>query len=150
MKFPIALSTILAFANAAATPQPASKDTSKIEIIPVPEGFFESHLGETGISLIPADNLALAARAITHVYMCINDNFQPACENFQVNTGVCYNLGGNWNDAISSIGPDSGTTCTIWYDNGCSGRSVSGIVNPGIYNLNDWNFNDVASSVKCV
>ncbi|KAK7911552.1 hypothetical protein PG985_014033 [Apiospora marii] len=87
--------------------------------------------------------------AITHLYICINSDFKGACTNLEVNTGGCYNLLGNWNDAVTSLGPDKGTTCTIWQDAGCSGRSLGNIVNPGIYNLADWNFNDIMSSLRC-
>ena len=74
----------------------------------------------------------------------------------------------NWGDTVSSLGPDWGTTCTIWEyvnihiinrdqvltvsrNNDCQGRSIGGIVNPGINNLNDalWKFNDITSSYKC-
>lgn len=33
---------------------------------------------------------------------------------------------------------------------GCSGRSLGGIVSPGINNLNDFGFNDIASSISVV
>ncbi|CZS97805.1 uncharacterized protein RAG0_06712 [Rhynchosporium agropyri] len=147
MQFTTAISALVAVAGLASAATPSYG----IEMVPVPEGYFESHLGETGVTLSPAVAVQrrLSSRAITHVYVCINSNFSGACQNVQVNTGGCYNFVGNYNDAISSIGPDQGTTCTIWFDAGCSGRSVGGIINPGIYNLNDYNFNDVASSVRC-
>ncbi|KFY23580.1 hypothetical protein V493_05762 [Pseudogymnoascus sp. VKM F-4281 (FW-2241)] len=147
MKLSLATSALLALTNAVAVPG----TTPEIQRVPVPEGFFESHIGSVGsLTIAPAEPPKIDARAITHFYACINSNFQPACQNFAVNTGGCYNFSGNWNDAISSIGPDKGTTCTLYYDSGCRGRSVVNIVSPGIYNLNDFNFNDVASSVRCV
>ncbi|KFY87778.1 hypothetical protein V500_06751 [Pseudogymnoascus sp. VKM F-4518 (FW-2643)] len=146
MKLSLASSVLLALANAVAVPG----TSHEAERVPVPEGYFESHIGSVGFTLAPAGSLKMAARAVTHVYVCINADFKPACQNLSVNTGGCYNLVGNWNDAISSIGPDQGTTCTIWYNAGCSGRSVVNIIYPGIYNLGDFKFNDVASSIKCV
>lgn len=36
-----------------------------------------------------AEGAALGSRAVTHVYMCYNDNFTGACYNMAVNTGSC-------------------------------------------------------------
>ncbi|CZR56704.1 uncharacterized protein PAC_06593 [Phialocephala subalpina] len=88
MKFPFAFSTVLVLAKAAATPGTVSRDAGKINIIPVPEGFLESHIGETGITLVSADTQTLASHAITHCYVCIDANFQSACQNLKVNTGI--------------------------------------------------------------
>ncbi|KFY92795.1 hypothetical protein V498_04765 [Pseudogymnoascus sp. VKM F-4517 (FW-2822)] len=147
MKLSLATSVLAAaLANAVAAPGAAHES----ERVPVPEGFFESHIGPVDLTLFPAEPLKMASRATTHFYACINDNFRPACNNFELPTNYCYNFQGNWNDAITSIGPDKGTTCILWFDWDCKGRSVSNIISPGIYNLNDFNFNDVASSIKCV
>lgn len=39
----------------------------------------------------------------------------------------------------------------IFRNNDCQGRSIGGIVNPGINNLDDkaWQFNDITSSYRC-
>ncbi|KAK5657188.1 hypothetical protein OQA88_3246 [Cercophora sp. LCS_1] len=89
------------------------------------------------------------ARAITHLFVCDSLNFNGRCENLETETGRCYNLFNGWNDVISSLGPDRGTTCTIYEHFDCQGRSVGGIVNPGLFNLNEWNFNDITSSYRC-
>ncbi|OHE92128.1 hypothetical protein CORC01_12583 [Colletotrichum orchidophilum] len=91
-------------------------------------------------------------QAITHLYICSDANFSGRCQNLDSNTGQCYNLGNGFNDVVSSLGPDAGTSCTIWENNGCSGASIVNIVSPGIYNLADskWNFNDKMSSYRCV
>ncbi|CZT11430.1 uncharacterized protein RCO7_03865 [Rhynchosporium graminicola] len=104
MQFTTAISALVAVAGLASAATPSYG----IEMVPVPEGYFESHLGETGVTLSPAVAVQrrLSSRAITHVYVCINSNFSGACQNVQVNTGGCYNFVGNYNDAISSIGPD--------------------------------------------
>ena len=34
-------------------------------------------------------------------------------------------------------------------DYGCSGGSLPGIINPGIYNLADYGWNDRASAIRC-
>jgi hypothetical protein len=85
MKLSPATSALLALASAVAVPG----TTHEAERIPVPEGFFESHIGSVGFTLVPAEPLKMAARAITHVYVCINADFKPACSNLQVNTGSC-------------------------------------------------------------
>ena len=36
-----------------------------------------------------AEGAALESRAITHLYMCYNENFTGACQNLPVNTGSC-------------------------------------------------------------
>ncbi|KAL2076004.1 hypothetical protein VTL71DRAFT_947 [Oculimacula yallundae] len=147
MHFTTAISALMTLAGATA----GSAPSYGVEMVPVPDGYFESHLGEIGVSISPAVAVRgrLSARAITYVYICLNSNFSGACKNLEVQTNVCYNLIGNYNDAISSIGPNQGTTCRIFFDYGCSGRSIGDIIYPGIYNLADYNFNDVASSVSC-
>ncbi|KAK1624683.1 hypothetical protein BDP81DRAFT_398319 [Colletotrichum phormii] len=91
-------------------------------------------------------------QAITHLYICSDANFSGRCQNLESNTGQCYNLYNGFNDVVSSLGPDAGTSCTIWEDGGCTGASIVNIVSPGIYNLADsiWNFNDKMSSYRCV
>ncbi|KAJ0165015.1 hypothetical protein CTA2_12596 [Colletotrichum tanaceti] len=86
-----------------------------------------------------------SVQAITHLYICSNINFGGDCLNVEVSTGNCYNLNG-WNDIVSSLGPDQGTSCTIYEHNGCSGAFVSNIVHPGISNLGDRGFNDRGKS----
>ncbi|OBT66195.1 hypothetical protein VE03_05139 [Pseudogymnoascus sp. 23342-1-I1] len=147
MKLTLATSVLIALANAVAVPGA----TRKVTRIPVPEGYFESHLGSVGFTVTPAEQRSpkLAARALTHFYACVDSDFRGKCESFTINTGECYSFNSDWNDAITSIGPDKGTTCTIWYDWKCAGRTVDNIKDPGIYNLGDFNFNDAASSIKC-
>jgi len=88
-------------------------------------------------------------QSVTHLFVCDSANFNGRCENLESNRGQCYNLLNGWNDVISSLGPDQGTTCTLWENNDCTGRSLGGIVNPGINNLVDFSFNDIASSYRC-
>ncbi|KAL8788717.1 MAG: hypothetical protein Q9213_001531 [Squamulea squamosa] len=88
--------------------------------------------------------------AITHLFVCIDKNFGGRCQNLETTTNVCFNLGNGFSDSISSLGPDQGTTCTIYDNQGCSGTSVGGIVSPGINDLSDFGFNDRASSYRCV
>ncbi|KAL8676729.1 MAG: hypothetical protein Q9186_006775 [Xanthomendoza sp. 1 TL-2023] len=83
--------------------------------------------------------------AVTHLYVCIDKGFSGRCQNLESGTNGCYDLGNGFNNAISSLGPDKGITCTI-YD----GASVGGIVSPGINDLTDYGFNDRASSYRCL
>ncbi|KZL86570.1 hypothetical protein CI238_05631 [Colletotrichum incanum] len=104
------------------------------------------------IPVFSVDNNADGSlQAITHLYICSDANFSGRCQNLESNTGQCYNLANGFNDVVSSLGPDQGTSCTIWENNGCSGASITNIVSPGIFNLADsnWNFNDRASSYRC-
>ncbi|KXH34305.1 hypothetical protein CNYM01_01110 [Colletotrichum nymphaeae SA-01] len=102
---------------------------------------------------IPVDSVGNpkgdTVQAITHLYICSDANFSGRCQNLESNTGQCFrlhldDLGNGFNDVVSSLGPDAGTSCTIWENAGCTGASIVNIVNPGIYNLADsnWNFND--------
>ncbi|KAK7456722.1 hypothetical protein Landi51_01998 [Colletotrichum acutatum] len=102
---------------------------------------------------IPVDSIdnpkGDTVQAITHLYICSDANFSGRCQNLESNTGQCSklypdDLGNGFNDVVSSLGPDAGTSCTIWEHAGCTGASIVNIVNPGIYNLADsnWNFND--------
>ncbi|KAK2049996.1 hypothetical protein LZ31DRAFT_548814 [Colletotrichum somersetense] len=113
---------------------------------------FAGVISRDGPSNVPVGNPdENSVQAITHLYICADANFSGRCENLQSTTGQCYNLQNGWNDVVTSLGPDAGTSCTIWENNGCSGASISGIVSPGIFNLADsnWNFNDRASSYRC-
>ncbi|KAK1997385.1 hypothetical protein LX36DRAFT_681770 [Colletotrichum falcatum] len=111
---------------------------------------FAGVITRDGPSNVPSGEPAEGSvQAITHLYVCADNNFSGRCENLESNTNQCYNLFNGWNDAISSLGPDAGTSCTIWENYDCSGASISGIVSPGIFALSDWNFNDKASSYKC-
>ncbi|KAL8672883.1 MAG: hypothetical protein Q9224_007548 [Gallowayella concinna] len=88
--------------------------------------------------------------AVTHLYVCIDKGFSDRCRNLESGTNGCYDLGNGFNNAISSLGPDTETTCTIYDNGGCSGASVGGIVSPGINDLTDYGFNDRASSYRCL
>ncbi|KAL8664094.1 MAG: hypothetical protein Q9168_007974 [Polycauliona sp. 1 TL-2023] len=86
-------------------------------------------------------------QAITHVYVCTDSNFHGRCQNLE--STKQDTLSNGFSDTISSIGPDAGTTCTLYDDVGCGGASLGGIVKPGINNLSDYGFNDRASSYRC-
>ncbi|KAH7009163.1 hypothetical protein B0J12DRAFT_706188 [Macrophomina phaseolina] len=41
-------------------------------------------------------------------------------------TGVCYNLPGNWNDKMSSVQVSDGHSCRYWKDSSCTGSVFGG------------------------
>lgn len=47
-------------------------------------------------------------------------------------SGQCVNVGSDFNDDVSSFGPDPGLTCAIFSDAGCTGRETGNVVNPGM------------------
>ncbi|KAG9097826.1 hypothetical protein FS749_005382 [Ceratobasidium sp. UAMH 11750] len=84
------------------------------------------------------------------VYFCTDANFSGRCVYVSgFNSGQCVGVGSDFNDVVSSFGPDHGLTCTIYSDAGCVGRATGGVVYPGIYNLADYNNNDAMSSFSC-
>ncbi|KAL8738259.1 MAG: hypothetical protein Q9181_000939 [Wetmoreana brouardii] len=97
----------------------------------------------------PAPLVPQAAQAITHLYVCIDINFQGRCESLESTRQGCYTLFNGFDNTISSLRPDSGTTCQIYDDPGCAGASINNIVYPGIANLVDYGFNDRTTSYRC-
>ncbi|KAK4184339.1 hypothetical protein QBC35DRAFT_540533 [Podospora australis] len=85
----------------------------------------------------------LQARAFA-IYMCEHSNFGGSCITINgINSGVCYNLNGIWNDVVSST-DTYGHTCTVFQHQGCTGdqSTVNGAVN--------WGYmNDKISSYRC-
>ena len=82
-------------------------------------------------------------------------------------SGQCVGVGSDFNDDVSSFGPDPGLSCNIYSDAGCTGRLTGDVIYPGkslvtsltqksypdessgIYNLADYNNNDAMSSFSC-
>ncbi|KAK5661830.1 hypothetical protein OQA88_9933 [Cercophora sp. LCS_1] len=60
---------------------------------------------------VPVERKAVAA--LTHIYICKDINWVN-CSNQEVQTGTCYDTNSEWNDKISSAGPDRGTTCVLY------------------------------------
>ncbi|KAG8745751.1 hypothetical protein FRC12_014470 [Ceratobasidium sp. 428] len=62
-----------------------------------------------------AAEIAPNKRAIRGVYFCTDKGFKGNCVyNMGFNSGQCVFVGPNFNDKISSFGPDAGMTCTIF------------------------------------
>ncbi|CUA69873.1 hypothetical protein RSOLAG22IIIB_04129 [Rhizoctonia solani] len=93
-----------------------------------------------------------AAAAISGgVYFCTDADFKGKClfvSGFAENQ--CVNFGNEFNDQVTSFGPDKGLACLLYSDGDCKGTNPGGwFVNPGSSNLSQQKFNDIASSFKC-
>ncbi|TFK67861.1 hypothetical protein BDN72DRAFT_858832 [Pluteus cervinus] len=97
------------------------------------------------------------------VYYCTDINWGGDCHLSPPITGedVCHNIEGGvgqFNDQISSFGPDSGLYCIIFNsdnvdrDYNCvfnTNGYMAGITSPGYADLRTIGFNDVISSYLC-
>ncbi|KAG8681858.1 hypothetical protein FRC11_000579, partial [Ceratobasidium sp. 423] len=85
------------------------------------------------------------------VYFCTDANFKGQClfvSGFVENQ--CVNFGNEFNDKVTSFGPDKGLACLLYSDWNCAGTTPGGwLVNPGSSDLSQYKFNDIASSFKC-
>uniref|UniRef100_A0A8H7XQ92 Uncharacterized protein n=1 Tax=Psilocybe cubensis TaxID=181762 RepID=A0A8H7XQ92_PSICU len=90
-----------------------------------------------------------AASVDGHLFVCVNAQFVPPCNNFNFNDGQCINFVAPFQDSISSLGPDPGFTCIVFKDSNCSGESLD-VSNPGISDLSQGtDLNDQISSFQC-
>ncbi|CCO31540.1 hypothetical protein RSOLAG1IB_10787 [Rhizoctonia solani AG-1 IB] len=85
------------------------------------------------------------------VYFCTDADFKGQClfvASFKEDQ--CVNFGSEFNDKVTSFGPDKGLACLLWSDSDCKGTNPGGwLVNPGSSNLGQYNFNDIAGSFRC-
>ncbi|KAF8599342.1 hypothetical protein BDV93DRAFT_511741 [Ceratobasidium sp. AG-I] len=89
-------------------------------------------------------------RDVNGVFFCTDADFKGRCVYVRgFSSGQCVGVGSDFNDNVSSFGPDQGMTCTIYSDAGCGGRATGGVIFPGINNLADFNNNDSMSSFSC-
>ncbi|TFK72120.1 hypothetical protein BDN72DRAFT_855751 [Pluteus cervinus] len=96
---------------------------------------------------------AASAFADSEVFYCTDINYGGNCHHSPKITanpaGVCHNMKGDvaqFNDAISSFGPDEDLLCTVF--NLSNGRGVP-VDYPGYADLRTIGFNDVISSYLC-
>lgn len=64
------------------------------------------------------------------------------CLSSSVN-GYCLDVNEDWAQSLSSIGPDTGTTCQVYTGSGCSGTVSNAFSSPGygdlgIFDNNVW------------
>lgn len=55
-----------------------------------------------------------AAEVDGHVYICTDANWSGDCTNYGFYEGVCSNFPAEFQDDISSIGPDGGWKCNFY------------------------------------
>ncbi|KAJ7057339.1 hypothetical protein C8F01DRAFT_1256589 [Mycena amicta] len=95
----------------------------------------------------PALAEARAAEVSAHVFICTDINFAGDCTNYGFNSGQCSNFPGEFQDDISSFGPDQGWECIMYTDINCQGLTYTGVW-PGFSTL-PHGINDAISSVLC-
>jgi hypothetical protein len=106
--------------------------------------------------------------SITHLYVCTDASFRGTCNNLNLPVSQCSTsppsphpftfsltlqlslatLGPDLSRKISSMGPDSGTFCTMYSEPNCVGKALP-FTNPGISALKRYNYDDTGSSVRC-
>ncbi|KAK4676329.1 hypothetical protein QC764_510715 [Podospora pseudoanserina] len=97
----------------------------------------------------PQPPVDLEKRQSLGVFVTQDINWGGRSEHLIVVRGQCLTLGNGWPNVISAFGPDSGLTCTIWDNNGCTGPSFGPITFPGIANLVTVGWNDRINSFRC-
>ncbi|KAJ7680184.1 hypothetical protein B0H14DRAFT_3908229 [Mycena olivaceomarginata] len=60
-----------------------------------------------------------------HVFICTDANFSGDCTNYGFFADQCSNFPGEFADDISSFGPDSGWSCTMYTDPNCNGDTYT-------------------------
>ena len=61
---------------------------------------------------------------------CLRSFYQVYVTGF--GSGQCVPVGSDFNDDVSSFGPDQGLSCDIFSDAGCTGRETGDVVYPGM------------------
>ncbi|KAJ7057336.1 hypothetical protein C8F01DRAFT_1086374 [Mycena amicta] len=107
------------------------------------------HLPELmdGETQTPVEAEARAEDVSAHVFICTDINFAGDCTNYGFNSGQCSNFPGEFQDDISSFGPDQGWECIMYTDINCQGLTYTGVW-PGFSTLPPG-INDAISSVLC-
>lgn len=109
---------------------------------------------------------ARAAQVDGHIFICTDDQFSGECTNYGFVDNVCSNFPGEFQDDISSFGPDQGWICTLFMylfnmkltnayhshnycsnDNCNSNQGTYDVQYPGFTHL-DYG-NDAFSSLRC-
>ncbi|KAH8591334.1 hypothetical protein B0O99DRAFT_675296 [Bisporella sp. PMI_857] len=76
-------------------------------------------------------------------------NWSGRQEALLTGTGICKNLYNGWGGTISSVAPTSGYSCCMYSAQQCNGQTLCGIVAPGIADLRNYGFNDLANAYAC-
>ncbi|KAJ7325397.1 hypothetical protein DFH08DRAFT_817077 [Mycena albidolilacea] len=94
-------------------------------------------LASLKVSAAPAGPTADAALVDANVSICTDSNFGGDCTEYRITNNACSNLPSEFQDDISSFGPDQGWGC-IFYTQAYPGTTLV----PGF-------LNDAFSSVRC-
>jgi len=96
----------------------------------------------------------LSKRAVgAGVFYCRNDRWKGGCHRQYFIDGVCQGVPKEWNDQISSLGPDASVKdrdwgCDVFTEGNCQGQRFL-IFYPGSDIMSAHNMNDKVSSIKC-
>ncbi|KAF8996354.1 hypothetical protein BDQ17DRAFT_1429799 [Cyathus striatus] len=82
-----------------------------------------------------------------HLFVCTDNDFAGDCSNIGFFNNQCSNFSPEFQDDISSWGPDEGWVCTTYTDINCSGLTYTA-GNPGFSSLPPG-INDAISSFRC-
>ncbi|TFK67856.1 hypothetical protein BDN72DRAFT_73481 [Pluteus cervinus] len=88
------------------------------------------------------------------VYYCTDINWGGSCHQSPPVDGSCHNMQGGvaqYNDQISSFGPDPNLYCIIFRDLDCKFTTggYTSVGYPGVADLRTIGFNDAISSYTC-
>ncbi|KAF8209969.1 hypothetical protein K438DRAFT_1960199 [Mycena galopus ATCC 62051] len=101
------------------------------------------------VSAVPVAHSARAADVDGYVYICTDEDFAGDCDNYGFNSGVCSNFPVEFQNDISSWGPDQGWECIMYTEFNCGtgGETYTG-TSPGFSTLPPG-INDALNSVLC-
>ncbi|KAH6644774.1 hypothetical protein C7974DRAFT_27610 [Boeremia exigua] len=109
---------------------------------------FAAVLGLCSATALAAHTLDTRADRKTNLYVCTEKAWAGTCKNVELTIGKCYNMGKAFDKNVSSAGPDDGTFCTLYSEQGCRGKAIP-FTNPGIGNFDKYQFDNELSSVRC-
>ncbi|KAH6666633.1 hypothetical protein B0J14DRAFT_604047 [Halenospora varia] len=130
-------------------PAPTSEQLAAFAAIPKEPS---TPAGATLSSTQNKERSVIEARDEVYLTITADANWQGRRETLTAQRGQCFNLGNGWPDTISSVGPNTGTTCCLFDNYNCrngGGFELCGITFPGIANLHAINWGDRANSFKC-
>ena len=64
--------------------------------------------------VVASSTLEARADSKTHLYVCTDSDWRGNCKNIELTVSRCYNMTTEFNDNVSSAGPDDGTFCVLY------------------------------------
>ncbi|CAE6450378.1 unnamed protein product [Rhizoctonia solani] len=85
------------------------------------------------------------------LYYCTERNFTGICARTPPIDDGCHNFDATFNDQLSSFRsePDQSLSCLLWSDADCQGTNPGAWIVRGVDDLNDIDFDNIASSYQC-